>query len=316
MSRSAAAVLGALCALCASASMAPAAPAAEKQLLLPAPIPPELQALEAKADALQITSQRISVSTELRLGKEAPKGLGQFLKLFDTKIEGVETIEPPAAALKTTLFGSHLRLRYVDGHVYLFSWGLGLHDGGRPWIELGHGLLGRVLAGSRRSKTAPSTSGAEHYSKLFTLVNNGVEIHQLAPSVLYGQAVTGFQEKLDTKTLAESGESVGGAAGGSLRGGFSAARRPSPPPKPAPAPAKAVTLSTYFAASGAVVREQVETGDASGGSTVIVDVPAIDFPYTIAPPPPSHVITEKQLLRRFPPHRESRSVTIGGALKK
>ncbi len=278
----------------------PPARAAEKPLL-PAPaIPPALQAIEAKADALQITSERVSLSTSLRLG-HLSKVAREFARLLELRIEGVETTSPPAAALTATLFGSHVRLRYVEGHSYLFSWDLGLHDGGRPWIELGHGVVGKLFGGLGTKPQETAASGAERYRKFFTLVNDGRGIHELAPSTLFGQAVTGFEEEIEPKQVSESTGS-----GGAL-GGFDAARRPRPVSQPEP------RLSIYFAASGAIVRAQVLTGDAATGATVTVDFPAINFPYTIPPPPPSHVISEREALKRFPPQRSTRSGPLAPA---
>lgn len=259
--------------------------------LLPAPaIPPALQALEAKADSLQITSERLTLTSSLRLG-HVPKVAREFVRLLDIKIEGVETTSPPAAALTATLFGSHVRLRYVEGHEYLFSWDLGRRDGGRPWVELGHGTLGALFGGVGTKPAETGTSGSERYRKLFTLLNNGTGIHELAPVTLYGQAVTGFEAQVEPKP-------AGGSTGpGGPQGAFDTARRPMQAPKD--------RLSVYFAASGAIVRAQVETGGGRAGATVTSDVPAIDFPYTIPAPPATHVISERLALERFSRHTSS-----------
>ena len=270
---------------------------ATQQPLLPAPpIPPELQALETRADALQVSSERMSISTSLQLG-HVPKGVRQFARLLEFKIEGVETSSPPAAALSMTVFGAHVRLRYVGGRTYLFSWEFGRHDGGRPWVELGHGPVGRLFT-SFAKPPATSTSGAQRWGKLFTLVNDGIGIHAIAPTTLYGQPVTGFEEELERKAATEAGP----------LGSISVAKRPKPP---APLPRPKSTLTIYFAAGGAPVRVQIHAGGGHIGSTVTADFPAIDFPYTIPAPPASHVIAEAKLLKRFAHvHRSSRTITF------
>lgn len=262
--------------------------------LLPAPqIPPELQALEAKADALQVTSERMSIRTSLHFG-HLPKAARQLARLLEFKIEAVETTSPPAAALSMTLFGAHVRLRYVDGRTYLFSWDIGRHDGGRPWVQLAHGPVGRLFTSATRPPTT-STSGTQRWSRLFTTVNDGSGIHAIAPTVLYGQPVTGFQEEIEQKAAVEEGP----------LGSVSAARPPVPPKRPKP------TLTIYFAASGAPVRVQSHTVSGHLSSTVTVDIPAIDFPYTVPAPPPSHVIAEAKLLKRFARvRRSSQTVTL------
>jgi hypothetical protein len=297
MRRALAAVPAVVLALACSPAGAAQAP------LLPAPaIPPELQALETKADALQITSARVSISTSLRLG-HASKVARELARLLEIKIEGVETSSPPAAALSVTMFGAHVRLRYVGGRAYLFSWDIGLHDGGRPWIALGHGPVGRLFTKAVSRPQRTSGSGAERWRKLFTLVNDGINIHEIAPATLYGQPVTGFQEELETKAVGEANPARGAL------GAFSAATRPAPAPAPKP------TLTIYFAAGGAPVRVQVHSGSGRVGATITADVPAIDFPYTVPPPPPAHLIAEAKLLKRFASRRHTRSVTVGRGSK-
>ncbi len=301
MGRAATVAVLALLALAAAPAYAAGPPRTEPAapLTLKPAIPAQLAELEAKADALQITSARVSIGTSLRLG-HASKGARELARLLEIKITGVETVSPPAAALTLKLFGADVRLRYVDGHTYVFSWGLGLHDGGRPWIELGHGLLGQTYGGVGKKPDVTPATGAARYGKLFTLVNDGIGIHELAPTTLYGQPVTGFQEEVEPKTGLEAGSS-GGAIGGL------AARHPAPPK---------AKLTVYFAAGGAPVRVQLETGDTHTGLTLTADFPAIDFPYTIAPPPPSHVITEREALKRFPPHGSSQAFGIQGRDRK
>lgn len=288
MGRAVVAVLAALLAIGAGS-----AHAAEKPLLLKPVIPPRLAELEAKADALQITSTRVALSTALHLQHES-KAVRQFAKLLELKIEGVETTSPAAAAIDATLFGAQLRLRYVEGHTYTFSWALGKRDGGRPWVELGHGLLGRSL-GDVGAKPAPGpVSGAKRFGKIFTLVNDGIGVHEVAGATLYGQPAVGFEEEIEQKAAAE-GISTSGSTG------ITAAKHPAPVvPKP--------KLTIYFAASGAPVRVQVETATAGAGFGVTIDFPAIDFPYTIPAPPPSHVISEAALLKRFPHEGGSPSI--------
>jgi hypothetical protein len=298
-------VSAALACVCAGAGAAPAG-ATEGPLLLKPAIPPELQALETKGDAMQITSLRTSVSFTLTLGK-VPKKLREFLRLLEFRIDSVETTAPPAAALTMRLFGAHVRLRVVEGKTYMFNWALGRHDGGRPWIALGHGALGRAFGELGKSKEAFPTSGAARFGKLFTLVNGGTDIRALAPTTLYGQPVTGFQGQVERKRAGEGGGPVG----------VLSAARPREPAKVHPQPPEQ-PLTIYFAASGAPVRVQLQTGTGSAGELVTIDYPAINFPMTIPPPPPSHVITETELLKRVRPHgaQRSESIIVGNAIEK
>jgi hypothetical protein len=273
------------------ATIAGSAQAAEKPLLLKPAIPPRLAELEAKADALQITSARVALSTSLHLEKES-KGLRKLAKLLELGIEGVETTSPPAAAFNAKLFGTQLRLRYVGGHVYLFAWVLGKHDGGRPWVQLEHGAMGRLFGNVGKQPSPTPVSGATRFGKIFTLVNGGIGLHEVAPATLYGQPVSGFEEEIEQKAAGEGISSSGVGTG-------VAAAKPPAPPKP--------KLSIYFAASGAPVRVQIASGTSHVGLTVTIDFPAINFPYTITAPPPSHVISEHALAKLAPARSSSQS---------
>jgi hypothetical protein len=285
----------------ASASQPPASP----PLLLPASIPPDLSALEEKTRALQVTSLRMSLRTSFDLaGKGFPKA---FAKLLDFSVEGVETVSPPAAAVTVVLFGVPLRLRVVGSHVYLFSWALGRHDGGHPWVQLEKGPFGKLLGGSGNGAKGPvGPSGEERFGALLTYVNEGKNIRELPASILDGQAVTGFEEEPE-------GSKVPSGASGAL-GAFSASAghkpKTKPKPKPKPIPKPKTTLQIYFAASGAPVRVLLTSGVGRSVLSVLADYPAINFPYTIPPPPPGHVISERELRKLFPPRHRSRRVVI------
>ena len=93
----------------------------------------------------------------------------------------------------------------------------------------------------------------------------------MAPATLYGQPVTGFEEEIEQKAASE------GISASGVTSGVAAAKTP-PAPKP--------KLSIYFAAGGAPVRVQIASGSTRVGLTVTIDFPAINFPYTIAAPPP------------------------------
>lgn len=272
---------------CATAQAATRAEPAPPLLLKPA-IPAQLAELEAKADALQITSARVSISTSVRLGRPS-KLARELARLLDFEVSGVETSLPPASALTIKLLGAHVRLRFAAGHVYLFVWALARHDGGRPWVRLGRGALGRLFGGLARKQAEKEVSGAVRYAELFTLLNGGAGIRALAPTTLYGQAVTGFEAEVEAATGGEGGLEA-----------FSAARHATPATK---AKRPRPRLSVYFAADGAVVRQQLELGKARTGFTITADTPAIDFPYAIPVPPASHVIGEAELRR----HSRSRS---------
>ncbi len=264
-------------------------------LPLPATVPAELAELEAKSEALQITSLELKLTTSFNLGPKAPKGLS---KIFDLGVEGVETMTPPAAAIKLTLFGSHLRLRIVGKRHFLFSWALGRRDGGRPWIELGHGMLGKLL-GATGGSSGPKPV-TKSFTSLLALLNGAGNLHALGSSTIDGQTVMGFEGEPSSSSL-----SSGGA--GELTG-FASARSRTRPKRKAKLKERAV-LSLFFAANGLPVRTSLVATSGSSSFTVTLDLPAANFPDAIPAPPASHVITEARLKKLFPPRVRRRHVS-------
>ena len=259
-------------------------PSAASATLLPAPIPPEMRALEAKLSALQLTSLQVSLSasTDFGHGKEAKK-LAKLLSLFDFKIEGVETIQPEAAALKVVLFGTALRLRDIAGQVYLYEYALGRHDHGRPWVRLEHGSLGKLFGGKSGSKKSDPANAGERFAALITKLNEGKEIRELGPSTVDGQQVLGFGEEVEGST------EVSGTEAG-LFGAFSSSVHRAPPK---------TTLEVFMALdTGMPVKTVVRAGSGQVSSTVTIEFPAVNFPYTIAAPPAAEVIDERVLTRK------------------
>jgi hypothetical protein len=258
--------------------------------LLPPPptVPAALRDLEARTAALQITSLEFKLTTRIKFGKRVPKGLASLL---DFGLEGVETLAPPAAAIKMTLFGTLLRLRIVGSHAYLFNWPLGRRDGGRPWVELGKGALGKLLGGGGATARGGAKSGATRFTALLALLNDGRNLRALGPSTVDGQAVMGFEAEPQATSNAR-GE-VGALTG------FSAAKdRAKAKPK------EKVILSIYFAPSGLPVRVGVLSSEGKVSLSLVADFPAINFTDTIPAPPPDHVITEAKLKKRLPPRRQ------------
>lgn len=277
-----------LLALAAAPGLAGPAPASGAStpapLLLPAPIPPDLQALETRMAALRLSSVRLSMKTSLHGGGGG--GVTDIAKLFDFGFSGVETISPDAAAGTFTLFGTTLRLRLVEGRVYLYFYALGRYDGGRPWIRLENGQLGKLLSPKKGTSTPVGASGAERFGQLIATINEGSDIRELGPATVDGQPVVGFSEQLEPTSKV----SLGGS--GPLSG-FSASKRRVPRTAPEPH----VTLQIYIAASGMPVRLRLRSASGPVSLTEALDFFAINFPYTIPPPPPSHVIGEGALRR-------------------
>jgi hypothetical protein len=266
--------------------------------LLPASVPPELAALEGKLDAIELTSIRLSLSTSVSIhGHGGGKNAAKLLSLFDTKAEAVETTEPRAGAIALTLFGTPLRLREVGASTYLYSYATGRHDGGRPWVRIEGGELGK-LVGAGKGAGPPANAG-QRFSALLTTINDGNDIRSLGARTLDGQAVVGFQEQPQRSSLTAGGEE--GEAG--PLGGFVASRghaRAKKKAKKRKPPTPHTTLEVFFAASGMPVRVALVSAIGDISENAVIEIPSINFPYTIAPPPAAQIIGERALalLRR------------------
>ncbi len=262
--------------------------------LLPPPptVPAELRDLEAKTVALQITSLELKLTTSINLARHTPKGLAGLL---DFGVEGVETTTPPAAAIKMTLFGHPLRLRIVGSKHFLFSWPLARRDGGRPWVELGHGSLGKLLGGA----VSPSEGGpaSESFTGLLAMLNEGRNLRALGPSTVDGWTVMGFQAEPSSSSL---------TSGGGELAEFASRKH-----RPKGKPTETVVLSMYFASNGLPVRTSFVARAGRTSVRIVAEFPAINFPDTIPAPPADHVITEAGLRKLFP--KPARRRVVGGA---
>jgi hypothetical protein len=254
-------------------------------------LPPELVALEQKMGELQITSLRFSERTSITLPHSSRKVLKVLTLLASSGISGEVTISPPDGNFVLTLFGHPLRLRVVDGTTYWYLHALAAKDHGRPWIKLGRGGLAELFRVGKHVKQTiaavpkigkPSLAEPP-FEGLRTMLADAQEVRELGAGTFEGQSVTSFLATLSPEQL----KSDLGSAG--------EPRLPSS--QPAPAQPTTVTLEVSFAQSGLPMRMVVT--DRSGGiaTSATLQIPAIDFPLAIEPPPASRTISVAKLRR-------------------
>jgi len=275
------------------ASATPAAPASAAPVAsAPAspPLPSELVVLAQKMAALKITSLRFAVLVSVAERHRSP-ALNSLLALFGdagSSVRGEETFEPAAANLTLGRFGTQLTFRVVGGAEFMYFKRLGRRDGGRPWIRLGPGGFGELLAieGAESRTPAPPTHleptpalpsfARPPFTTLTDTLEHALTVRELAPAVLGGQPVSRFLATLRPGQLGSPAAPSGPV--------------PQPPP---PQP----TLEVCFAANGMPVRIVLALSVLGVKTTATVDFPAVNFPLAIEAPPPAETLSLAELRR-------------------
>ncbi len=249
-----------------------------------------LQVLEQKMGELKITSLRFSEKTSIAVPHSTGK-LMRVLKLLlgaGSGISGEGTTSPPAGNVVLSLFGHPLRLRAVDNTTYFYLRALGRVDHGRPWVKLGPGGLAELFTVNGKHIKAPKTSEPKigepalaepPFEGLRKLLTGAKEVRELGAGTVDGQPVTSFLAVLEPEQLGREHLA-------------SAARLRLPPPAP---PAPTVSLEVSLTQNGLPVRTVITEHGQGTVISVTLEIPAINFPLVIEPPPISQTITLAQL---------------------
>jgi len=181
-------------------------------------------------------------------------------------------------------------VRLIGTTLYLEDPSLKRLDGGRPWVEKRgetlHGALGDQLGGG--FQTDPSSG----FGGLVKIVQGARAIRELGPATVDGQPTTGFRLSVDLLAREKK---------------LSARRRR--------ALRKAVhplaTVELFIAENGLPVRSRitVRLRHAQGEVILQLDIPVIEIPVSVQPPPPAETISEAKLdrlLARLQAHRHRR----------
>jgi hypothetical protein len=252
----------------------------------PPSLPPNLQALEQKMGELKVTSLRFSEKTAISVPHSEAKILGFLKLLLGGGISGEETTSPPAGNVVLSLFGHPLTLREVGSTTYFYLRALGSKDHGRPWVKLGPGGLAELITVNGKhvkAKTIAEPKIGEPalaeppFEGLRKALAGAQEVRELGPGTLYGQPVTSFLAVLEPEQLKR--EHLASAA----RLGLPAPQSPT------------ATLEVSLAQNGLPVRTVVTEHHQGTVISATVEIPAVNFPLVIEPPPASQTITIQKL---------------------
>jgi len=267
--------------MCASLAMPAWAPAQT-----PASIPPSLQMLEQKMGELKVTSLRFSEKTSVTVPHSEGKILGLLKLLLGGGISGEETTSPPAGNVVLSLFGHPLTFREVGSTTYFYLRALASKDHGRPWVKLGPGGLAELITVNGKHVKAPKIAEPKigepalaepPFEGLRKALDGAKEVRELGTGTLYGQPVTSFLAVLEPEQLKR--EHLASVA---------RLEAPAPPPPTA-------TLEVSLTQNGLPVRTVITEHDQGTVISVTLEIPAINFPLVIEPPPASQTITIREL---------------------
>jgi hypothetical protein len=248
------------------------------------PLPPDMLALAQKMEGLRVTSERFRLRTALTgSGSHASREEAAFLSLFDTDISGEATLSPPAGTFTLSLLGHTIKVRIVHGTVYLYEPTLARHDGGRPWVDLGHRGLGGPLTPS-----LPLSSLASTFQGLARTLEIALSATELGPGVIDGLPITGFRATVATSALEEP--AVPAKPHGILEGIFG--RAAAAPVRSAP---NSAVVEVFIAPSGLPVRTHVSVSSEGVSVSAQLDVFAINFALRVQAPPRRQTIAAAAL---------------------
>ena len=278
------AVAGACCAACvsgASNARAAAAPVAgAPRVIAPEPLPAGLLAAARAMEATRVSSERFSVQTAVAsAGVHVPRAIERLLALlYDVRLSGEATSSPPAGAFQLTVFGQSLTLRVVRGRTYAFEPAIAVHDGGRPWVDLGRRGLGAV-SGEAGQSPLGSSGEPESFARLAAALRAARAVRELGAGVVDGQSVMGYLAVVPSGLLqreARRATQQRGILGGVFGGGALPAAEP---------PNENLLLEVFVNAAGVPVRAHTSLTSEGFSFSALTDVYAIDFPLAVAPPP-------------------------------
>ena len=272
---------------------APSAPTA-------AAIPPDLQALEEKMLALQLTSERVSESVSIEGPTSGPSGpLGGFSKSAVARaaaaaalisVSGEVAFAPPAANLRISVFGLTLHARLIGTTLYVEEPFLAHMDGGRPWVEEPNQHLEQATGGERAALGGdPSGGSTQAFGQLIEELNKARSITEVGPRTVDGQPVTAFTASIAVNDV--------GRRSAKQRHAFAKLARP------------LGRLEVFIAEDGLPVRAVFSIrlrGHQKVGLITQSDILAINIPVVVEPPPAAKTITQAQYRRLL--KRESRRV--------
>jgi hypothetical protein len=259
-------------------------------LTLPSSAPPELVTLLGRMGALNVETERFSLSTSVEFPAHSriPRELRKLFSLFNISVAG-EARGSSEGSFSLSFLGARFRVIIVAGHTYVdLGPRLARHDGGRPWIDTGRAGLG-ALFGSHGGGAPPTIDSAPSFQHLVELLTSPIAVTPLGLTTIEGQPVSGFRETVSRALFKRS--QVGSSV-------FAQAHTAVAP--------EIATVETFIAASGLPIRTRILEGERQVTAIVELDFPAINFPLTVQAPPPAQTIALAALKRLDHRHRHKR----------
>ncbi|HEY1450314.1 MAG TPA: hypothetical protein VGF47_05120 [Solirubrobacteraceae bacterium] len=273
-----------------AATQPPPAPVAATT---PVAVPPDLQSLEQKLLALQLSSERFSTTVSVAETPEVKGPVGPFKHIFGRAssvvtalltASGEVSFAPVQASFQVSLFGITMNARLIGSTLYVEEPFVKRLDGGRIWVEERNKSLTQAL-GSQTSApgSAVSQPGVE-FQRVATLISRAQSIAELGPANVDGQAVTRFKLAVPLAALQQPGHS---------RQARAVARLQKKLFKPL------IHVELLFAESGLPVRTSltIEPRHHAGAVIEQSDITAVNVPVLVQAPPAGETITAAELHR-------------------
>jgi len=177
----------------------------------PAPVPPDLQALEQKMLALQLTSERFSTTVSVAETPKVKGPVGGFKHIFGrasslaiplaTEAGEVSFGTPLQASVDGTAFGIAISARLIGTTLYTREPFISQLDGGRPWVEERNKSLSQALGSEPAGPGGYEGEAGAGLKTLGALIGRARSIAELGPANVDGQAVTRFKLSIPLTAL-------------------------------------------------------------------------------------------------------------------
>lgn len=263
-------------------------------------VPPDLQALEQKMLALQLNSERFSVTLSVATSPVVKGPIGGFKHIFGhasavaevlLSVSGEVSLVPQAASMHLSFLGLKSNVRLIGTTLYVEEPFIKRLDGGRPWVE----ERNKSLHGALEEGPAPPGGVGRRtpgFGRLVETVNAARSIQEIGAATIDGQATTAFKVSVDLTRLPRLTAHQRHALAKVLK--------------------PLATFELFIAEDGLPVRtrEILHARHHKGELITQSDALAINIPVIVQPPPAAQTISEARL-KRLLAHRVRHRVRPG-----
>lgn len=262
-----------------------------------APLPPELQALQQKAQSLRVSSERFSAEEWLDEGAASLLGGSSKLPRYPAtkaslkgeagvpfvSLTGTQSFLTGRAEFQGSLFGK-LKTggRIIGSTDYAYEPVIAKLDGGRPWVRShGRSIKESLKVGPLGSNLELGGAGGP-FTTVFAMLDQGQPVQQRGAVEVDGQSAVGFNATIAASQLVNL-EAKQREALEKLK-------------------ITSIAVEVFIASSGLPVRTSYLFQSVSGGITtdlitVRSDVLALNVPVSVHAPPARRTITDAALTK-------------------